>query len=203
MIVDEDVYLEHFGIKGMRWGVRNDEDGAKSESRFSDRQKKAAVILGSAAVVTAIGVGAIYAKKHFGVKVSDIPKSAESTKKFAEAMSTNPTSIVHSAKGKNLGFSILGKGNLDNPVRAFEEAGLGDNARSNFARIGRNADIVAARFRDPEGRLDRAGRAIEHDVILPRYLSAGVNNAEEAQARAWPFIRDIYQAFWERSLETR
>lgn len=23
MIIEEEVYLEHFGIKGMRWGVRN------------------------------------------------------------------------------------------------------------------------------------------------------------------------------------
>ncbi len=23
MFIDEDIYMEHFGVKGMRWGVRN------------------------------------------------------------------------------------------------------------------------------------------------------------------------------------
>ncbi len=29
MIIDEDIYLEHFGTKGMRWGVRKDKPGSK------------------------------------------------------------------------------------------------------------------------------------------------------------------------------
>ncbi len=29
MIIDEDVYLEHFGVKGQRWGVRKEQPGSK------------------------------------------------------------------------------------------------------------------------------------------------------------------------------
>lgn len=31
MIVDEDVYLEHFGVKGMHWGVRGKSSGASRQ----------------------------------------------------------------------------------------------------------------------------------------------------------------------------
>lgn len=31
MIVDEDVYLEHFGVKGMKWGVRNKSSGVSRQ----------------------------------------------------------------------------------------------------------------------------------------------------------------------------
>ena len=35
MIIDEDAYLEHFGVKGMRWGVRR--DGAPGVSSKTNR----------------------------------------------------------------------------------------------------------------------------------------------------------------------
>jgi hypothetical protein len=37
VVVDEDVYLEHFGKKGMRWGVRNK---ASNKSDKSTRQRR-------------------------------------------------------------------------------------------------------------------------------------------------------------------
>lgn len=42
MIVDEDVYLEHHGVKGMKWGVRN-EDRPVSAKRMAKREAKARV----------------------------------------------------------------------------------------------------------------------------------------------------------------
>lgn len=33
MIVDEEVYLEHYGVKGMQWGVRKDRKSGKSNSK--------------------------------------------------------------------------------------------------------------------------------------------------------------------------
>ncbi len=32
MIIDEDGYLEHYGKKGMQWGVRKDDDGDPGKS---------------------------------------------------------------------------------------------------------------------------------------------------------------------------
>jgi hypothetical protein len=38
MIIDEEVYLEHFGVKGMRWGQRRSRSQRKSEnSSFAQR----------------------------------------------------------------------------------------------------------------------------------------------------------------------
>ena len=77
-------YLEHFGVKGMHWGVWNAEtrarylgllgpkrgSGAVSSGGYgglTDKQKKAVKIaLASAAVVAVLGVG-LYAAKKTGV----------------------------------------------------------------------------------------------------------------------------------------
>ncbi len=37
MIIDEDIYLEHFGVKGMRWGVQNSTKKSGKERRASNR----------------------------------------------------------------------------------------------------------------------------------------------------------------------
>lgn len=42
MIINEEDYLEHFGVAGMRWGVLNEEDseGLRTKLKiFSDKQK--------------------------------------------------------------------------------------------------------------------------------------------------------------------
>jgi hypothetical protein len=40
MIVDEEVYLQHFGVKGMRWGVRNEQRAANKTARREKRAEK-------------------------------------------------------------------------------------------------------------------------------------------------------------------
>lgn len=63
-------FLEHFGVKGMKWGrrkVRPDE--AERKARFSPKAKK--IALGTAAVAGALAV-AYLANKHGGVKVSSL-----------------------------------------------------------------------------------------------------------------------------------
>lgn len=34
MIIDEDIYLEHWGVKGMRWGVRNENRQARRDKKL-------------------------------------------------------------------------------------------------------------------------------------------------------------------------
>ncbi len=52
MIIEEDIYLEHFGVKGMQWGVRrNRSSGSSSKSSSSSRKKLAVkVAIGTIAV---------------------------------------------------------------------------------------------------------------------------------------------------------
>lgn len=40
MIIDEEVYLAHHGVKGMRWGVRNEERTANRSARREGKAKK-------------------------------------------------------------------------------------------------------------------------------------------------------------------
>lgn len=40
MILDETVYLEHFGVKGMKWGVRNTDVSSGKQSKRDERAKK-------------------------------------------------------------------------------------------------------------------------------------------------------------------
>jgi hypothetical protein len=39
VVPDEDVYLEHFGVMGMKWGIRNNK-GTKSSNRKRTKPKE-------------------------------------------------------------------------------------------------------------------------------------------------------------------
>lgn len=40
MIIDEDIYIEHFGVKGMRWGVRNERSTARQRYKQRNRERR-------------------------------------------------------------------------------------------------------------------------------------------------------------------
>jgi uncharacterized protein (UPF0333 family) len=208
MIIDDDIYIEHFGTKGMRWGVRNaPKNASKSEKQKIDRKrsnvKKASIILGSVAAVGAIGAGAYYAKKHFGAKVSDMPKSAESIKKFADSMAKEPVGIVHASRGRNRGFTFPQRGGLNNPLKEYDTSGLSNiNSTTSFKRYGDANEKIAARFLDPIGRKDESGRIIPHDVMLPKSMSKGVNSIDDVVKVAWPHIKDVFGALYESKPDT-
>lgn len=84
MILDEEVYLEHFGVKGMKWGVRKNpysgmklyRDGVRDPRR--DKKKKIVRNVAIAAGVTAAGGLAVAAflKKRGSIPAKSIPKTA-------------------------------------------------------------------------------------------------------------------------------
>jgi hypothetical protein len=188
-------FLEHHGVKGMKWGVRKKED-----STGWSNKKKAAVIFGSAAAVTALAVGAVYAKKHFGVSTSNISKPAEATKKFAESMAAEPIGIVHASRGQSVrsGFTFPQRGGLSNPLAEYDKAGLQNMAPGSFKRYGDRNEKVAAIFLDPLGRKDQAGRIIPHEVVLPEDLAKGLHTNEDVVSKIWPIIKDVYEPFYKR-----
>lgn len=192
-------FLEHFGVKGMRWGVRKAEESSPiSESTKTpmSKKKKAAIVLGSAAVATAIAVGAIYAKRHMNVSVKDIPKTSETVKKFAESMAKEPLHIAHSSRGRDRGYTFLRDGGFENPTKVFADLGLAEASDGFFKRFGSDNQNIAARFLDPEGRHDIAGRPIGHDVILPRSMTQGVRDIDDVVKVAWPHIKDVFAAYY-------
>lgn len=193
-----DDVLEHFGVKGMHWGVRKETSGAKAESgeQKSHKKRNIAIVLGSAAAVTAIGVGAVYAKKHMGVSVGDIPKASAETKKFAAALANEPIGIAHSSRGRDVGYHFLRDGGMRDPSGEFVKAGLEFAEPGFFRRFGEHGEKVAARFADPLGRMDFSGRPIGHDVIIPASMSEGVNSIEDVIRVTWPHIEPIYAPFY-------
>lgn len=201
MDADEEVavFLEHFGIKGMHWGVRSNK---KVDSKTDHRNRNIAVALGSTLAIGAIGIGALYAKNHLKIPISDISKSSNTAKNFAESMAKEPVGIVHSSRGKNLGYTFLQHGGMSNPGEEFIKAGFG-NGGETFKRYGSRSEKVAARFLDPLGRKDFSGRLIGHDVIIPEFMAHDVHNIEDAKNKTWPLIKDIYQAYWEKSQKER
>lgn len=181
-------FLSHHGVKGQRWGIRNENK--------RNKQKNAAIILGSAAAVTAITVGAIFAKKHFGVSATNLPKASPVVKNFAESMANEPVDILHASRGREKGFMFLRDGGVTNKLQEFDSAGFGDSPSGYFKRYGSRGEKVAVTFDDPEGRKDRSGRIIPHNVILPESMTKNVHNAKDAEKVAWPLIQDLFRAMY-------
>lgn len=204
-VTDEDIYeyLEHHGIKGMRWGVRK-QQSSSSESNKSEgmsTKKKIAIGLGSVALAAGIIAGGIYAKKHFGTSTSAI-KDVSSGKKLAESLIEEPTNIIHSSRGHTKGFHFLERGGINNPLAEREKAGISDSTPiGTFKRYGNNLEKAFVSFHDPLGRRDFAGRVIPHEVHLPKHLAEGVNTHEEAVNKAWPLIKDKFDTMYKSSIK--
>jgi len=192
--------LEHFGVKGMRWGVRNEDPTGESLKEPTNRAKHiktAAIVLGSAAAIGVIAVGALYAKKKFG---TPIPSVAAKGEVFAKVFAKEPVGVVHATRGRNIGFSFPQRGGLSDPIREYDLSGLAANTADTkfFRRYGDRQEKIAARFIDPLGRTDRASRPIFHDVMLPESLASGITKHEEVEGRIWPLIKDTYAALYDK-----
>jgi anti-sigma-K factor RskA len=103
MDATDEFILEHFGTKGMKWGVRKAPKNArKADKEKVERRRKnvkrASIVLGSAAAATAIAVGAMYAKKHMTVPVRKIPSTtSDQHKAFIEAFNNRQATINKNA----------------------------------------------------------------------------------------------------------
>jgi hypothetical protein len=199
MIDVDDYILEHYGVKGMKWGVRNKKKVSNKNNKGTNKNsvKNASIVLGSIAAAAAIGIGAAYAKKHYDVKMSDVPKSKPLVENFASAMANEPVDIMYSSRGRDKGYAFLRDGSLENPSTEFVNSGLAEAGYESFKRYGDDNEKIAARFTDPLNRKDFAGRPIGHDVILPKSMTENVNNIDDVVEKTWPLIKDIFQGFYE------
>jgi hypothetical protein len=191
--------LTHYGVKGQRWGVRNEDKLKGSENSGTEdpgkkSYKKAVIIAGSVVGVAAIAAGAYYVAKRYNVPV---PK--EVLAEAAKAVVEEPKSLIWSARGKNVGYKILQKGGLKDPEMQFLKAGHdGAKFAKELVRFGDRNEKIAATFADPEGRKDRAGRGILHDVILPEAMSIGIETIQQVQAKVWPMVKDEFEEYYNR-----
>lgn len=198
MIIDEDVYLEHHGVKGMKWGVRKNRNSTPKQPWST--KKKVGVGLGVAAVVAGTAA-AIFISKNGNLPFSSISKPSAESKKLVEDLGKkvvqgNPTSVLHASRAKNTGFKVLKDGSTMSPLSAVSKVfGEEDPKVGTFKRT---ADgLVGVVFNDPQGRTDRAGRVIPHMVVIPKEHAIRVGTYDAAVRKAWSLVKDSYEDHWQ------
>jgi len=102
--------------------------------------------------------------------------------------------MIWATRGRAWGFRFLLDGGFEDPLIAYSEAFSGIEDEVEVLR--RRGDVVALRFLDPEGRRDRAGRPIAHDIVVFEGL-AGVTTAAEGRAAVWRGLEARYAEMWD------
>ncbi len=184
--------LIHFGVKGQKWGVvKKDTPG---EKQGMSTKKKVAIGVGAGVVVAGAAFAAVYLAKNGKNPIAEIKELVQ-----------EPTSMIHATRGKNRGFNFRTAGGLKDPLTEYVKTGFEQmpDAKEFFNRYGDRMEKVAARFPDPLGRKDAAGRVIPHEVILHEALAKGVKDVADAIKVAWPSIADEYADYYNSTLERR
>lgn len=205
--------LVHFGVKGMKWGIRKNQESSsqtnsgnsQKSSRLTDRQKK--VLKGTAIIAgtLVLTAGTVYAKptlsqngkgsfKKVSQNAKTMKKGAEATRKVLQ----EPTDLIYGTRAKYHGFTLLKKGDTPDVLSIFEK-GLGrdrldvDNFFEKF-----DGGKIAASFLDLQGRKDFAGRVIPHMIIIPADKAQGINSIDDVKTKIWPTLEKTYQAFYDQ-----
>lgn len=203
----------HFGVKGMQWGVRNEDDGSSTASgtrpvaltaaenkadpdgpNRRDLVKKAALIAGGVALVG----GVAYGVHKYGQSSNDTraPSKKEEPKKELQ----EPTSLIYLARAKNKGLTFHSKGDTPDFFSVFDKMGLNGEVPNNHFSKDSETGHVAARLLDPLGRKDFASRPIAHDFVIPKAMAQGINTIDDVREKIWPKVSDQYQKFWDENL---
>lgn len=205
-----DEAMAHFGVKGMHWGVRKSTDSAtgstgQTKKPMSAERKKAIAkkaAIGAGILILAAGTAyvAYSMNKNGKLPTKGLSGSATSKGKTAtEAIFKEPTSILHVARGKNVGFRFLKEGGIPSTmITEYDKSGLGEgsqHAGEVFQKYGAaGAEKIAARIIDPQGRKDHASRAIKHDIIIPASMTNGIHNLADVKEKIWPLLSTDYDA---------
>ncbi len=132
-----------------------------------------------------------------GVSVTNAVNS-DQAKVFAKEVMSQPTGIIHQAKGFREDFHFRLNGGLKQPSREFDAAGLlNPYENRKFWRYGKDDEKIAARFVNPEGKLDAFGRPLHHSLVVPKHLAKGINNIDDVVEKIWPLIKKEHQAYYE------
>lgn len=76
-MTETDIFLEHFGVRGMKWGRRKERNSSVDSKGMSTKTKAAIGVAGVAGAATL----AYFLNKKFKVKVSDIPIPSQTSRK--------------------------------------------------------------------------------------------------------------------------
>lgn len=202
-------YLEHYGVKGMKWGIRKerttagDKESTGKESTFSWKNPKV-----KAAATTVVGVTAIVAAAYIGSKSSvnvssilpsDISAGKEAVDKIFEKQKdiiyvSKRALTVAAGREQPLVSSIKAKPRIS--FRSLMRRRLNDDhAPGYFSKLSNGS--VATVLSDMFGRVDDAGRAIPHMVLFPPEQAVGLNSVQDVINKFGPRLESEYQKFIE------
>ena len=198
--------LKHFGVKGMHWGVRKEQEstsdgsGSAKDPLLSPRQKKIAknVALGVGALVLVAGAAVVAHElnKNGKLPLKSISGQAAKGKEAVQKLMEEPTELIHATRGKNKGFAFLKQGGIPNYLQEYESAFGHRPEPGMFQRFGKNSEKIAASFLDPEGKKDFAGRIIPHEIIIPSTMAHGINNLDDVKTKIWPLLKETHDNFY-------
>lgn len=203
--------LAHYGVKGMKWGVRKEDvtfdtstSGGKAPKTDAERKairraRAKKVAIGTGILVAAAGAGFVAYKLHQNgnLSLSQMRKASKTqtaaTKKIVDKVFHDQTDVIHVARGKNVGYGFLRKGGIPNYYQEAEKY-LADPVDGAFNPLpdGR----IVARLLDPAGRKDFAGRPIGHDMIIPKSMAASIHNMDDVEKHIWPKLKLAYDAYY-------
>ncbi len=133
----EDLYLEHYGVKGMKWGVRKKRPDEEARKRkFGPKAKKIAVT--TAVIVGAVAVG--YAlQRSGGVKVSSLGGLTDPKSSLYDTMTAGKKAATTTLK-KPVNLS-----DFPSPNQMMAQARMAGVRNETFKRI--NQDLTDATWR--------------------------------------------------------
>lgn len=208
----QEEWLSHYGKKGMKWGVRNEDEPVGETSKSSkppapvtkeSHKKQIAIGIGALAVAAGAGYAAYSLNKSGALPLSSLKSSAANKvgEKAVEKLLLQPKTTIHLARAKHKGLTFIQQGGTPDYFAIFDKAGMNTAPEHElFQKIADGTGNIAARFLDPEGRRDHAGRNISHDVVIPRTMASGVENLDDVKTKIWPHLKDAYDTFWQENL---
>lgn len=103
--------------------------------------------------------------------------------------------FIWATRGRSWGFRFLLDAGLEDPRTEYlRRFAVVENVMPAYRRDG---DVVAARFPDPLGRRDSAGRIIPHEFVVFSPTSNAISSVEDAMRELWPEVEGTFERIWD------
>lgn len=186
----EDYELVHYGVKGMKWGIRKDRPKMTRAEKVAAAKKAA---IGTGILLGAVGSAIVAAQlgTHGGEKVDDLGDQS----KVADDL-PDLENLMHFTRTKNRGFSVFNDGNHPKPMTMANKI-MGDDWDTSDKLMDTDRGLGVL-LTDPEGRKDRAGRDIPHLIIMPNSMRDEIRSVDDVREKVWPALKDDYAAVYDQ-----
>lgn len=199
--LDVEDFLAHYGVKGMKWGIRKTDESGQARSWTHEEKVAAAKKVAIGASVLTLAVGAAYLAKNSDLMKTPIssidPSTINATAVAATKKAAEQTDVLLASRGHSKGFHFIKNGGLPSPLADYENAFGQNKGGVSFKKL--DDGRIASGFLDPEGRADFAGRPITHQVLIPKTLAVNIDSNDDVVTQIWPQIQADYGAMYDNS----